>query len=498
MTDLQKKLLKNSLLTGFLLLISFVILLFGVESSPLYPLNEWTDPNCFYTVGKALANGIVPYRDIYEQKGPYVYFLHALCYLIDSDGFFGVWLMEVAACFTSLLFISKILKLYGITDFKRVAPVCVLIALSVYFSFAMSTGDSVEEFCSPLLLGIIYISVKHMREENGKYSVGNYLYIGIAAGIIFWSKFTIIGFFIAWYVFFLFRTVRRKQFSEIWKSVVFILIGVVIATLPCLIYFSVNGAVKDWLKVYLYDNIFLYQDKGNIFYRLFMPLLNILGTLGANIQYNAFVILGIVLFARKNSFAGKEEKAFLLIVPILATILFFIGGRGYRYYGLPLYIFAVFGYVGLLCGDYKFLKKKLCKILVPVVSLCFCLVFFCINGNVNYIFKKKEDTVQYKFAKIINEKENATLLNYGFLDGGFYLAADILPEFKYFCQLNIPLDEMYEETERYIEEGIPDFVVMKVWYLNENELQSDKYREVARESAKFRENEVVYVLYEKI
>ena len=57
---------------------------------------------------------------------------------------------------------------------------------------------------------------------------------------------------------------------------------------------------------------------------------------------------------------------------------------------------------------------------------------------------------------------------------------------------------MYEETERYIEEGIPDFVVMKVWYLNENELQSDKYREVARESAKFRENEVVYVLYEKI
>ena len=125
-------------------------------------------------------------------------------------------------------------------------------------------------------------------------------------------------------------------------------------------------------------------------------------------------------------------------------------------------------------------------------------MFFCINGNINCIFKKKEDTVQYKFAKIINEKENATLLNYGFLDGGFYLAADILPEFKYFCQLNIPLDEMYEETERYIEEGIPDFVVMKVWYLNENELQSDKYREVARESAKFRENEVEYVLYERI
>lgn len=73
-----------------------------------------------------------------------------------------------------------------------------------------------------------------MREENGKYSVGNYLYIGIAAGIIFWSKFTIIGFFIAWYVFFLFRTVRRKQFSEIWKSVVFILIGLSLQSLPCL------------------------------------------------------------------------------------------------------------------------------------------------------------------------------------------------------------------------------------------------------------------------
>ena len=37
--------------------------------------------------------------------------------------------------------------------------------------------------------------------------------------------------------------------------------GVALATIPWAIYFGVNGAVGPWLKTYLYDNLFLYQDE---------------------------------------------------------------------------------------------------------------------------------------------------------------------------------------------------------------------------------------------
>lgn len=41
------------------------------KSSFLYPLNDWVDVNCFFTVGRGMLHGLVPYRDLYEQKGTY-------------------------------------------------------------------------------------------------------------------------------------------------------------------------------------------------------------------------------------------------------------------------------------------------------------------------------------------------------------------------------------------------------------------------------------------
>ena len=43
----------------------------------------------------------------------------------------------------------------------------------------------------------------------------------------------------------------------------------------------------------------------------------------------------------------------------------------------------------------------------------------------------KEGLPQYQFAQIIRETPGASLLNYGFLDGGFYMAADVLPTTRY-------------------------------------------------------------------
>ena len=76
------------------------------KSSFLYPLNDWVDSNCFFTVGKAIANGEVLYKDIYEQKGPLVYFIHALAYLLSSDSFTGVYIIEVVSF--GLFFVVRI------------------------------------------------------------------------------------------------------------------------------------------------------------------------------------------------------------------------------------------------------------------------------------------------------------------------------------------------------------------------------------------------------
>ena len=100
---------------------------------------------------------------------------------------------------------------------------------------------------------------------------------------------------------------------------------------------------------------------------------------------------------------------------------------------------------------------------------------------------------QYQFAEIIGQVENATLLNYGFLDGGFYTTAGIIPNCRYFCNLNIKLDEIMETQNKYVDQRLVDFVVTR----NE-ELKSDQYILVATSSMYFEEKTYDYYLYRLI
>lgn len=106
-----------------------------------------------------------------------------------------------------------------------------------------------------------------------------------------------------------------------------------------------------------------------------------------------------------------------------------------------------------------------------------CLILTCIRSS-NFDFRKtnKEDLVQFQFAEIINQKPNATILNYGFLDGGFYTVTGIVPNVKYFQNQNISQDKypiIMEEQGRYVKEKLVDFVILKK--VNEDESKEVEY-----------------------
>ena len=52
----------------FCLIVAFSMLLFTSKNSFLYTFNDWCDANAFFTVGKSIIHGLVPYKDIFEQN----------------------------------------------------------------------------------------------------------------------------------------------------------------------------------------------------------------------------------------------------------------------------------------------------------------------------------------------------------------------------------------------------------------------------------------------
>ena len=80
MTAKQKRRILQAL---FALAVSFGMLLICSKNSFLYPLNDWVDVNCFFTVGRGIRHGLVPYLDLYDHKGPLLYYVYALASLIS-------------------------------------------------------------------------------------------------------------------------------------------------------------------------------------------------------------------------------------------------------------------------------------------------------------------------------------------------------------------------------------------------------------------------------
>ena len=75
---------------------------------------------------------------------------------------------------------------------------------------------------------------------------------------------------------------------------------------------------------------------------------------------------------------------------------------------------------------------------------------------------------QYRFAGQILQTEDRTLINTGFLDGGFYFAAGAEPVNPYFCTLNIDLPEMDRAISGAIRSGDAAYVITRQKKLEED------------------------------
>ncbi|MCL1854753.1 MAG: hypothetical protein FWF86_03380, partial [Clostridia bacterium] len=240
-------------------------------------------------------------------------------------------------------------------------------------------------------------------------------------------------------------------------------LGIAAATLPWLIYFGLNGAVGDWLRTYLYDNLFLYSGaEGGFLGRVKAIAGSGWAWFAGNPAYSLPLILGLAFCAlRRNSDPWGKAAAWLCTG--LTALGVFAGGKSYEYYGL---ILAAFGGLGMtpfcLWAEGRLIGARR----VPVLSCLACAasIGLCaaFSPNVGTSFlKPRESLMQYQLAAAMEEGPDVTLLNYGFMDAGFYTATGIVPRVKYFHQANVPLQEMLDEQRRYIEDGLCAYVITR-------------------------------------
>ncbi|MBP3701069.1 MAG: hypothetical protein J6I64_04215, partial [Lachnospiraceae bacterium] len=251
---------------------------------------------------------------------------------------------------------------------------------------------------------------------------------------------------------------------------------------------------------YIYNNVFVYtaDTKFSIYFVLKSVLRNTLITFCENLQYSPFIVVGTLSFLLRGKRPLLQRVSLCFLCGFTALGIYAGAQAYYLYYGFIFTVFVVLGFVPIL----QWLEKRMAANCEEkrwhraVYGICLALAMgFCYmrSPNVYLLGYPQEEMVQFKFKEIIEETEDPTLLNYGFLDGGFYTVCDIVPTCKYFAKFNIPLRSIPLSQENLIQLGMIDYVITRNFELD---AKYDKYRLVAEDTFWFDGRDHEYYLYQ--
>lgn len=475
-------------------IISLIFITIGSKNSPLYLLNDWYDAQAFMTMGKGLINGLIPYKDLFEQKGPILYFIYAIANLISTKSFIGVYIIELLSFTTFLTLIRKTINLFFKDKYS--IPSISILAFAIMLLRPFGHGGSAEELCLPFFAYSIYSMLKYLK--TGSITNKEIIINGIMAGIVLWIKYTLLGFHFILAATFFFVNFFKHDYKNAFKSAFFYLLGMAAITIPVLIFFIVNGAIKELFNVYFIINMTSYSKITSTFKKI-TTAFSLLGlNLISNIPFIIFILIPLIYYTRKKlNFKIKGSKIIILISFLFMGLGTFIGGTNYFYYSFIITPFMVLGVllINRLLNKYNIRINKIRNFSL-ILLLVTALIQF--SPNIEYSHRKHDDYAQLVFADIINENKDKTLINYGSLDGGFYFTTDTLPECYYFMRNNFSYSnfpEMFEEQKRYVLQNRPHFVVSRTNYLF---LIDNNYKLIKSFRQKYEDEYHVYYLYERI
>lgn len=221
-----------------------------------YPLNPWDDANVYMTIGNAMLGGKELYVDIFDHKGPVLFFLHEWAAMLSRNSFVGIYLVEIVCSFVYLIYSLRTLRMFSSSSVTF--PFVCLLGVITYTSDFFSYGDSVEELSLPLLAQSLYFMLRFVKDRHAPHWWQS-LIMGVGIGLIFWMKYNLLFFYIGgvlalWYI-----AKKNGQMQELFRAIGWIFVGFALVTAWVLLYFGLHGTLDALWESYFMVNIFHYH-----------------------------------------------------------------------------------------------------------------------------------------------------------------------------------------------------------------------------------------------
>lgn len=282
-------------------------------------------------MGQQILNGKIPYKDVWDQKGPVIYYINAIGLLVSHGSQWGVVFLEFLSLFSAVSLGYIVMS----RSFGRIpAFFASILWLFYFFDLVQYGGNLTEEYGLPLSFATLYLFSWFV------YSNLKLIYV-FAIGIIFAISFllrpNIIGMQLSVILFLSVYYIFTKRFYDYIKLISVFVLGFIVITIPVLLYFQWNNALTELIdQLFRYNSIY---SKTTFRHQIdsFLNGTTMLWPSGLIITATVAWIVGIFSIERKINLKDIQQAltcVALIDLPV-EFILSSISGREYDHYYIP-------------------------------------------------------------------------------------------------------------------------------------------------------------------
>ena len=348
----------------FCFVISFVVVMFySTSTSFLYTEPSAGDSAIFMTIGKYWAEGFVPYVDLWDSKGPMIFFINAIGFTLAHSKY-GVFILQLISLTIAAYYIFKLYK----SVFSHSWSLS-LTALSI-FSMGMiyDGGNTAEEYLLPFLTYSFYCIYRY--SESYEQSIFSHpirwaFVYGFVLSFSLLTRLTnAVGVCVA-VAFISLLLISRREWKNLLQNAIAFLLGFLVLLLPFIIYFSKKNALDEMWYGTLFYNID-YAGKSGFSITGFRGLLGFLLRF-VDSYFLVLVSLVVLAYNRKH-----KTSALLWLFVSGFTLFWFLKSNGFGHYVLIALPYSCIGIVLL-----KSINDE-CGGPTRKVLMCSCIGFYAL------------------------------------------------------------------------------------------------------------------------
>lgn len=300
-------------------LVSLVVAITLLLLSPLNIPLLGRDEGVFVYVGQQILKGKIPYRDVWDHKGPLIYYIDALGLFIGNHSQWGIWLIESIFIAASLILFYLLLR----RTLTSAAALFGILTWLAGFTIVIG-GNIVEEYAIILVVLAVYLAVYQPFFLAPL--------AGILAGMAFMLRPNEASAPALALLFLLGAQIRHRAWRRVSLNMLQFLVGFLVIAGVTAAYFAWNHALNDFISSVFLFNFYYVSAGGNVA----ASLLSGVTYLAVPVFFALASVVSIIVLRRPERSAEQKRLLYFAATLFLVTLpLSLLSGRSYRHYYVP-------------------------------------------------------------------------------------------------------------------------------------------------------------------